>query len=342
MVRCGVDEPALIDTFIVSPAAAAPAKVLMPVVERLAEHRGNLDLPDSVPALGMVVADPGYSAAAAEDWQLPLLTLGASPVFRLHRTNQEPPRWRKVGRGKRAGQVFFVAGRPMCECASHHSSVSTVFPKWPYTDKEVVEYQQQTAKLIPFEWQPNGAANPDGSRQFLAPHTVGPDGVHGGCERCVTAAGERVVVDGVEVPRCCQRRSRVFSRDDLAWVQDDRVGSPDWMEKWNRRAVVEGSYGVMKNRAILDWGRDFHHFVGLARETLAAVFAAVAYNFHMWRSWLAKRRLTHPEEFGADRVRLLRPLYGVTPAAVAEAVEVKPKVVGPRGLEFLSDTGPPG
>jgi hypothetical protein len=31
----------------------------------------------------------------------------------------------------------------------------------------------------------------------------------------------------------------------------------------------------------VNWGHDYHYFVGLVRETLVATFAVVAHNFHV-------------------------------------------------------------
>lgn len=340
VVRSGPEEPALIETFTLTPAVAHPAKSLMPVLQRFhAVRASDPTLPAAADALGRVSADPGYSYAKKDDWQLPLLEIGASPIYRLHRY-QEPASFRTVGIGKRAGDVLFFHGRPMCECAANHPSTHARYPQWPHTAKRLGKYQREIAQLVPFEWAPNGAAKPNGSRQFLAPHKGG------GCERCVQGDGSAVEVDGQPVVRCCQTPSRVFSRRDLYLMQEERFGSPEWASLWNRRNVVEGSYGVMKNRSVLDWGHDFHRFVGLARETLVAAFAVVAYNFHMLRSWRAKQRMHEPDDT-EDAFDPFNPsrLVGTTPApnqiGVAHRAGAAARTVrGPKGLEFLGGDPP--
>jgi hypothetical protein len=347
-VRAGVGEPNLIETFTLTPAAAAPAPALVPILGRYA---ARLAADPALPGLGRVIADPGYSAASIDDWQLPLQDLGASPIFRLHRTNQEPARWIEVGKGRRKGDVLFHHGRPMCECAALHPSIEERYPKWPHTAAELADYQRKIAQLEQFRWIANGAAKRNGSRQFLAPHAgTGPDGNTGGCEYCTTASGDAVQIDGRDVPRCCQTPSRMFSRRDLALLQEEPYGLDGWNRLWNQRNRVEGSYGIMKHRSILDWGRDFHHFVGLARETVVAAFAVVAYNLHMLRSWRARQALAprgdrddEHDPFAPERLTATMPpklASRVAGEQLLRAEEASTRL-GPKGLEFLAHD-PPG
>src|SRR3546814_2832118 len=55
--------------------------------------------------------------------------------------------------------------------------------------------------------------------------------------------------------------------------------------------LVEGSYGVAKSLAVLNWGRQFHHLVGVAREALIASLVVMAYNFHIIRTWQRRQDL---------------------------------------------------
>src|SRR3546814_6442772 len=54
---------------------------------------------------------------------------------------------------------------------------------------------------------------------------------------------------------------------------------------------VEGSDGVAKSLAVLNWGRQFHHLVGVAREALIASLVVMAYNFHIIRTWQRRQDL---------------------------------------------------
>jgi hypothetical protein len=299
VVRADDDELALCEGFVVTPASANPAASMMPLLHDLHQRRAEMiDDPLERP-LGQVIADPGYSMASPEDWHIPLHELGARPVFRPHKTNQDADHWVMVGKGARRTQVLFRAGRPMCECAARMPEVKLTFPTFPFTTTELTDYQKQIERLRQFEWKPNGDFRPNGSRQFLAPHAA-ENGGAGGCEHCLTADGKPVLVKGRKVTRCCQTSSRLFSAEAVAWWQDHTFGTAAWCDDWNVRSRVEGSYGILKNPAIVNWGRDFHHFVGLARETLAAAVAVISYNFHMLRSWQRKQRLVDAGTEGFD------------------------------------------
>lgn len=81
--------------------------------------------------------------------------------------------------------------------------------------------------------------------------------------------------------------------------QGVRTGGPEWCGKWNPRSRVEGSYGIFKNLGVIGYCRSYHHYVGLARATLIAAVALVAYNFHMLNQWKARQALatTRDEDF---------------------------------------------
>lgn len=154
------------------------------------------------------------------------------------------------------------------------------------------------------------------------------------------ADGTAVEDEDGERDRCCATPSRLFSEDDLALWQDTPYGLADWYDRWNVRNRVEASYGVLKNRAVINYGRDFHHFVGLARETLVAAFAAAAYNFHMMRSWRAKQDLVAPADPFAG---LPSPSPMQTVPATFAVTAAEGPARGPVGLDELGTPrdGPP-
>lgn len=98
----------------------------------------------------------------------------------------------------------------------------------------------------------------------------------------------------------------------------------------------------MKNRAVISYGHDYHHFVGLARETLVAAFVAVAYNWRMLRSWLAQQAVavTNTED-DHDPFGLLP---SSAPTNIPKRTVERPVKRGPKGLEILgsSRAAPPG
>lgn len=351
VVRTDPDSPCLIEGFTITPANGDPADAVMPVLRRLYDRRANdenvLAAVENGQAfiLGNIVADPAYTAAGATRWQLPLKAMGANPVGRLHKTNQDGPRYWPIGRGKRKGEIVTIGGRPVCECVTRTPLAELRFPTFPYKKAEFVRYQAQIVQLARFEWKANGAVRDDGSRQYLAPHaTAGADGGLGGCELCVGSDGTAAIgADGRPVPRCCTVVSRLVPKEVTALDMGVIHGSPEWYRMWNPRNRVEGSYGILKSLAVINYGRSFHHYVGLARETIVAAFAAIAYNVHMLAQWKVRQDLAASTVDADDPFASLpsaQPTETIPAATAARAAErAKPKT-GPKGLSFLGRAAP--
>ena len=150
---------------------------------------------------------------------------------------------------------------------------------------------------------------------------------------------------GVPRPRCCTKRTKTFSTKELALYQPSPHGSPAWQLEWNPRNRVEGGYGILKNLALVNWGHGYHHFVGLAKESLVAAFAIMAMNFHIQRTWKVRKDLTtepapHPTATLPSDVPLQLTPQGLTSARKErEAAERQAaRQRGPKGLAVLGTT----
>jgi len=333
----GPNAPAVIEALAVTPAPAHPAKATVPLLRALHDARSaDPELAEvlaagAAAAIGQVVADPAYSPNVA-DWQLPIRALGGSATFRLHRTNQAG---RRAVRG-----TTFVDGRPHCDCLPDHLA-TLAYPKFPYDRSALDAYQAQVVRRAPFEMKANGGYRSNGGRQFLSPHFDAAT-KSGGCEHCVDAHGNAVVdpVTGLAKVRCCTQRTKSFTGTELGLYQDAPFGTPAWERLWNPRNLVEGGYGMLKGLALVNWGHDYHHFTGLARETVVATFAVMAYNFHVQRTFDARARLTAEPARPTDLLPSAQPtetlpgsIAAAERAAAAEAREASPR--GPKGLEVL-------
>jgi hypothetical protein len=284
--------------------------------------------------LGDIVADPAYTT---REFLANVKAMNAAPFGRLHRTNQEGLRYDHVGVGKRAGEIVTFNGHPVCECMAHTPLPDIRYPKFPFTTRQLLDYQRELAKTAPFEWTANGPAGPDGSRQFIAPHKGVPtDKLNGGCEHCIDeTGGARLGPDGRPRRRCCSVRSRRVSAEALVLHQGPRIGSPEWHAKWNPRNRVEGSYGILKNLAVIGYCRSYHQYVGIARETLISAFALVAYNFHMLNQWKAREALA-PADLDDD-FDPFGNLPSDQPTAIAPPVaSPAPVKRGPKGLPIFA------
>jgi hypothetical protein len=315
------DGPAVVMHAALTRAPANPPAATLPLLRDLHDTRAQdpAVAAAGVRPLGDVVADGVYSAPWG--WQLGIRALGGSPVFRLHPTNQE-------GRQLIGGSTF-LNGRPICECCPRE--LDEPWPRFRDRPKraDYAAANRLAAERIRWEWAGNGKAKPDGRRQFLSPHGTNQlGGQPGGCEHCVTADGEAVLgADGLPKPRCCTTRSKVFTAEDLRWYQDHSFGTLEWYRQWNVRNRVEGSYGIVKNLSLMNYGRDYHHLTGLSRESIAAGFALAAHNMHMIRSWQAR----HAElERRRELIGTVDEPEHLPPAAPTETLPPRPKPAAPK------------
>lgn len=102
---------------------------------------------------------------------------------------------------------------------------------------------------------PNTAFRKDLSRQFRFPHWD-PRRRQGGCFHCVDSSRQPLIDEETGRPRptCCQQATKVFTADELGLYQDVAFGELEWFERWNRRDRVEGTFGIMKNPSVTNWG----------------------------------------------------------------------------------------
>jgi hypothetical protein len=313
------EAPPFVEAISVTPAPALPAKAATPLLELLVTSRKQ-EL--ALSPLGDVVADLAYSANP-KDWQLPIRHMGGSPIFRLHRHNQ-------AGRDIHQG-VTFVDGRPYCSCIPDELA-EIPFPRFPAKKADLIGFAVAVTKRRPFEMPANTSWRDDLSRQFRFPHWK-PRNKRGGCPHCTTREGGQVVdpTTGMPRQRCCERATKVFLAEELGLYQDVPFGELEWFERWNRRDRVEGSFGILKNFEVVNWGHDYHHFVGLPRETLVATFAVVGHNVHIERAWKVKGELKESEGFARAKKKK-RLQIELSPD---EMVYTSPAGRGPKGLEFL-------
>lgn len=338
------DGPLLVEAMTITPAAGDPVLASLPMLRRLHDRRADNPAvlqaahDGHVAVLGRIAADGAYTT---RHWMAAVKKMNGTPVARLHRTNQEGMRYSDVGRGARAGTIATFNGRPVCECLAHTKLAELRFPTFPFTRGELDAYQVELAKTAAYEWKPNGAVRADGSRQYLAPHAADRGG-RGGCEHCIDARGRaRTDATGRNRIRCCTVASRLVPAEAIVLDQGVRAGSPEWEERWHLRNRVEGSYGILKNIGVIGYGRSYHHFVGLARETLVTVFAMVALNFHMLRQWRTRHTLTGDAEPTVDIFAALTSRHPSESMPKKPAAAAAAQVRTPRGMGFLAGYGGP-
>lgn len=304
VVRVASDQPILIERGRTTTVTAHPAKSVTPILAALARDRATDPRTAAriargdAKALGDIGADCGYSQAKVEDWYLAIRALGGNPIARLHSQNQS-------GVHQRHPDVTFCDGEPVCDCIPQaYTEIRHPRPGAPEEDHQafqraIIERDRR------YGYRPNGRPRPDGSRQFLAPHHHSDrPGGPGGCEHCVDAAGHPVPdpTTGLPRPRCCTKRSYVFTAEQLALYQEPRYGTPAWRDRNVLRNRVEAGNSILKSTDIVRWGKhDSHAYRGLAFESLIAALAIAVVNLEQLENWEITEIATHPNRGGRPR-----------------------------------------
>jgi hypothetical protein len=323
VVRVAHDMPLLIETGRLTAVTADPARSLLPVIAQLAHDRANdPTLKAGIAAgtarkLGDIGTDCGYSQANPRNWHLPIRALGGNPIYRLHSQNQ-------AGIHNRHPKVPFCDGEPVCECCIGHDLTKIRYPRPGAGDDLHLQFQrdvEQRFKL--FGYRSNGDVRADGSRHLLAPHYDSDrPGGPGGCEFCVDAAGNTIIDPTTKQPkpRCCTKRSYVFTAEHLAWAQYPRYGTPAWRDRNVLRNRVEGANSLVKNTDIVRWGKqDSHHYRGRAFESIIAALAIAIVNLEQLENWEIVELDTNPNRGGRPRNPGLEQYLPATPTIATHA-----------------------
>jgi len=308
------DLPNVAIATVASPATGNPALHGTIALEAVAES-----LPNG-PKITSVLSDAGFSQAKDEHWLLPLQDRGFTPIFRLHAGNQEGHR-----ATLRDGEILMIDGAPHCRCCPDELR-NLVYPHQPKTPREQkVPHWEQLAQRGEYRLKPNSARKAHGQRQFRSPH-------HGDCPQCRDLPADR---------QCCRQATHSFTREELARYQPDVFGSPEWERAMNRRSRVEGFFGLLKNKAVVDLCRATMRFFEFGKRSLAVTIRTMTANLHAVQLWeeREKTRTAKPAKrcHSPDRLRDFKPTGDPSPPATHSRPPPQPT----NGLDFLAEPLPP-
>lgn len=247
--------------------------------------------------LSQVLNDRAWSYASAEQWAFPVRERGIEQVLDLHPND----------RGVRDFEgIRMVDGAPHCP-SMPDDLVNIMRParfsvgelrKDPSTER-IRQHEADTEALDEFR------AKIAERRTWSFRRVAGPD--MNGKERweCPAQAGKRICANcplsqmfddatptvndpptGPDKPKCCTQRTITIpgnvtpkTRQRLYW------GSDEWIESFNRRTYVEGSYGNMKNSNTENITRGWCCVVGIVKTSLLLAAAVAATNIRLLRAW---------------------------------------------------------
>ena len=299
MVRSAPDAAPMIEGLIVGSGNASEYKNGLRLVEQVSEARQAdpevVDRTHGWPILGHVIADRGFTQY--NEWWPRIREFGGVPIAELNQRQQQP-RAREFPSGDTG---YDIGGHTYCGCLP--PALRALRRPHDPTPEAAQRYQDDLDHLDKFRYKPNGSGptRANGGWPHLAPHWKSPAGdPPGGCDHCTNPDGSAVFDDdGRPVPRCCVQRTQQLPPDAYSWRQPELFGSDAWTELFGRRNITES------NNAALTYHHTTLHSPGsvqlrhLSNYTLVTLYAAVATNVNMLRTWRAqqhKATLTQDQE----------------------------------------------
>ena len=240
-----------------------------------------------------VLADRAYTSETkrADDWVWPLWALGYTSVHELTE--------RQLGQARRLTSTgaIVIDGHPHSPRLPRHLRNLTP-PGVAATKADITAYQQQVAQRRPFALHALGGRNADGSWDFgcramallgqlrcdlkprsqARPHTVPSTDVP-----VFTPATP------ARLPKVCAQEKARIAREELPFWQPHLYGSADWYASYNRRNLIEGVFGNLKNDATQDLTRGNVRVMGLAKTALMTMMAVIAANLRLLDRWTERQ-----------------------------------------------------
>jgi hypothetical protein len=232
-----------------------------------------------------VIADPAYTSEVnrADNWIWPLFELGFNSVHRLteHQLGH---------RATLANGAIVIDGQPFSpRTPTHLRELRPPGVGAPRAD--IATYQAAVAQRDPYRLHAVGGRSDDGHWDFGCRAMALLGQVR--CDlkpRSMNLPVTKPTTDpGLFTPRqtpkiCGQEKSRVQGADLPFW-QELPYGSADWWDSWNRRNLVEGLFGNVKNDASQNLTRGRIRVMGLGKTSLMALFITMAANLRLTDTW---------------------------------------------------------
>ncbi len=272
-----------------------------------------------------LIADRGYTYKKAQKWQTPLRELGIAPVLDLHPHDrgahydketgavwidgwpycaETPERLKKIPR-----PPSFSAGKPRPTTntpATHpsHTTTATNTRALASAAKQERNHARNTevAQALEKFHQLIAERGQYALRRVAGPDATGKerfeDPAHAGQLTCANCP---ISVHFVDVPVidsapdkndpaspliCRQRTITAPGHIQAKLRQEHRWGTPDWINSYSRRNVVEGLFGTLKSPDGTQIRRGWSKLTGLVKHTILLTCVTAAMNMHAVADWL--------------------------------------------------------
>lgn len=319
----GLDDPQVPPPLIVRYTLASPSAHLAETTLGLLDRTPDRPGEPGKTQITDVLVDRHYSYKRSEDWHDKLAERGISQTLDLHENDQG---WSDLD------GVRFAAGVPHCPVAPEHLGVIPGLGLNP-SPQAVAAFKAKIEEREQYALRKNSTIDPvTGKAQWQCPARAGKvacplvAGTVQAAGQLMTSTGQSIpIIDAPPdpndpiCPKVCTQATVVIDPGELRKVmQSEYWGTSKWRAKYNKRSVVEGSYGNRKNIDAENLRRGHHRAGGIGRSMLYSIGAVASYNMRMLRNWHERTGQGDPDN------PLLRPddiVYGYAALSEAELAE---------------------
>ena len=265
----GVLTPAVAQRMILTGAAHEPIAPGLAMLRDLSASQGLSD----------VLVDRGYTAdTTGDDFLNPVRALGGNPIFDLTKTQRGP-------RGSVNGAVI-VDGQPYSPGMPDRLRNLTPPPIGsPWADIDA--YQQQVAIREQYALVAHGRPKADGTMRLSCPAAAGRViCAHKPTSLQLPPSAHPMIYNPPDaMPAICAQKTVTFDPTQMPLWQSHPYGSAAWYQSYQRRNLVEGFNGNVKDEASAALRRGNIRVMGLAKMTWMCAFAVAATNMRLLHTW---------------------------------------------------------
>jgi hypothetical protein len=238
--------------------------------------------------LGDVLVDREYTKRVdGTDFVLPVRALGGEPVFELMPVQ-------RGGRGTVRGAVI-IDGQPFSPSILNAPGLLKIKPpavtaSWA----EIDAYQQEIAKRAKYALVSHGSRKANGAQVFQCPAAAGKlsCSLQAAPTKRTNKASKKVKLPFIVSPgvsaqsaAVCSNKFTTFDAVDLPLSQRHLYGSYEWWSSYNRRSLVEGFFGNLKNEACENLRRGTIRVRGLVKTGILVALAVASTNLRLARAF---------------------------------------------------------
>lgn len=244
--------------------------------------------------LGDVLVDREYTKRVdGTDFVLPVRALGGEPMFELMSVQ-------RGGRGTTRGAVVINGQSFSPSILNAPGLLSITPPKVNASWKEIDAYQQRIKTRAKYALVPHGSRKANGAQVFQCPASAGKlsCALQPAATKRTNAVSNATKKNGKKIPfmvaphatstlpgSVCTKKFTTFDATDIPLSQRHLYGSYEWWSSYNRRNLVEGFFGNLKNEARENLRRGTIRVRSLVKTGLLVAFMVASTNLRLAKAF---------------------------------------------------------